>query len=601
MTENRYLHLLRQDCPLPPGTSVVLYTRDSGGEEQDRSVAQQIEAAEEYCRHHGLVLERVYCDEAEKATAVERRDQFAEMMAELRQRFSLIYDPDKREKRTRSKPYGVLCWKSNRLGRDLLHTRHVKSDLRLRGITIISLMPIVETGNAGLDAIIETFYEYQDQQLLEEISDNARRGLAQLVTLRDTDPDFLQHNPDWPSTGAYLGIMPGGVPVGFRAERIRVGTYKRKRGKQSGEPRVVQRIVPDPETWERCRLAWEMRRGGASIRDIMLATRLYRTASSYASFFENLIYTGTLEYGGQRIADFVPALIPMAWWEAEQQQRTERSKKMRGEQLDGKLEPRRVGARHLLSGILYCGHNEGEEHPMLADAIPAKKGQHGRWDFYICSRKKNSRSQKCSSKRIGARILEQSVTQALFEHVLTRENLRQLADTIAQQLSDTNHDASVRLAAVQAELQQVERQIDNLLSAIEEMGLSPSLREKLTKREAERERLKTQADQLHRLVVKAADIPRITNAMIDEWIESIRVALQSDDLEAARSALRHFVSKVVVKDGEGTIYYTFPVELAEPARRGLGKGEVDLTVLQSNIILPHPRMRNSSIASRFHN
>jgi len=30
---NNYLHLIRQDCPVPAGTHVVVYCRDSGGEE----------------------------------------------------------------------------------------------------------------------------------------------------------------------------------------------------------------------------------------------------------------------------------------------------------------------------------------------------------------------------------------------------------------------------------------------------------------------------------------------------------------------------------------------------------------------------------------
>ncbi len=101
-------------------------------------------------------------------------------------------------------------------------------------------------------------------------------------------------------TGNYLGILPGGVPTGFKAERIVVGTYKRKNGKRSGELREVQRILPDPELWDRCQLAWQMRRDGASIRDIMDATRLFKNVSSYDSFFKNLIYTGVLDYGGQR-------------------------------------------------------------------------------------------------------------------------------------------------------------------------------------------------------------------------------------------------------------------------------------------------------------
>ncbi len=32
MQDTRYLHLVRPDCPLPPGTHVVIYCCDSGGE-----------------------------------------------------------------------------------------------------------------------------------------------------------------------------------------------------------------------------------------------------------------------------------------------------------------------------------------------------------------------------------------------------------------------------------------------------------------------------------------------------------------------------------------------------------------------------------------
>jgi hypothetical protein len=250
MSNDRFLHLVRTDCPLTPGTHVVVYCRDSGGDEQDRSVSQQIEAAKEYCANFGLVIDHVYSDEAIKATAVEKRDEFGAMLNELRRRFPAFYDPIKRAQRAKDKPFGVLCWKSNRLGRDLIHTRHVKSDLWLRGITIIDLITSANTGNAAIDALIEAFQQWQDEQALDEISQNAKRGLAQLVGTRDTDPDFLRHNPGWKPTGAYLGIMPGGVPTGFKAERITSGTYKRKSG---NELRTVQRIVPDPEQWERCR------------------------------------------------------------------------------------------------------------------------------------------------------------------------------------------------------------------------------------------------------------------------------------------------------------------------------------------------------------
>src|SRR3989304_10184891 len=93
MTDNLYLHLIRQDCPLPPGTHVVVYCRDSGGEEQDRSVAQQVEVAREYCAHHSLILERTFIDEAKLSSNTDKRGALQDMLAELRLRFQRFSDP----------------------------------------------------------------------------------------------------------------------------------------------------------------------------------------------------------------------------------------------------------------------------------------------------------------------------------------------------------------------------------------------------------------------------------------------------------------------------------------------------------------------------
>jgi len=222
MSDNRYLHLVRHDCPLPPGTHVVVYCRDSGGEEQDRSITQQIETAREYCQHHNLVLERTYLDEARVSSNTEKRDQLKEMLFTLHWRFRTIHDRHKREKAATEKPFGVIFWKSNRLGRDSIEASNIKTDLRLRAITIIDLVTSANTGNPAVDGLIEAFQLWKDEQDLDEISHNARRGLADLVGTRDNDAEFLKYNPGWQSTGGYLGLVPGGVPTGFKGERIQI-------------------------------------------------------------------------------------------------------------------------------------------------------------------------------------------------------------------------------------------------------------------------------------------------------------------------------------------------------------------------------------------
>jgi hypothetical protein len=53
-----------RSCPFNPGDRVWGYGRDSGGIEQQESVASQRRAIEKYCRQHNLVLVHFFADEA---------------------------------------------------------------------------------------------------------------------------------------------------------------------------------------------------------------------------------------------------------------------------------------------------------------------------------------------------------------------------------------------------------------------------------------------------------------------------------------------------------------------------------------------------------
>jgi hypothetical protein len=441
--------------------------------------------------------------------------------------------------------------------------------MRIRGITIVSLISSIETGDAKIDALFEVFQQYQDEKLLEEISDNSRRGLAELVSLRDNDPSFRAHNPDWPTNeGRYLGVMPGLLPTGFKPERILIGIRSRKGRKQGGEKHYVQRMVPnhDDNLWERCYLAWKMRIEGTGIKKILEATRLFRSVSGYDHFFENRIYTGDLEYGGKVYESFVEPLIPREWFEEEQRRRVERAAKLQRRKADPMLEPRRVASRHLLTGLVYCGAVEGEEHPMNADTVPEREGKRSRWDFYICTHKKNSREQRCQAPRVGAAALDQAVIDNLMTHVLTMEKLRPIADALATSLAERNEDVSERIVVVQGRLDEVQKSIRQLVDAVEKMGFSTSLQARLQEREDEERQLIADLVNLEDLMVKPKDVGKIGDQQLTEWIESIRSALTGDDLELARQAIRQFVAKIVVHEKMGTLYYTFP--LSDLSRNG---------------------------------
>ena len=45
---------------------------------------------------------------------------------------------------------------------------------------------------------------------------------------------------------------------------------------------------------------------------------------------------------------------------------------------------------------------------------------------------------------------------------------------------------------------------------------------------------------------------------LEEWIQFMRDALESGDRALARRVIQQFVAKIVIKEGTGTLYYTFP-------------------------------------------
>lgn len=175
------------DCPLPPGSTVWAYLRDSGGDRQDRSVEQQQEVIENYCAQHGLVLERTYSDAARSGDSADQREALWRMLADISDRFPHINDRRRREEYASRINHGLIFWTYARLGRDRQQSAFIKEDTRMRGIKLISIADDLLTGNPDLDPIMEEVLALKSQLDLDQISKEAKRGLHHFVSMRDTD------------------------------------------------------------------------------------------------------------------------------------------------------------------------------------------------------------------------------------------------------------------------------------------------------------------------------------------------------------------------------------------------------------------------------
>ncbi len=238
----------RRDCPLPSGSLVWGYARDSGGDNQDLSVQQQVQALRNYCERFDLVLVHTFIDEAQSGGSVIGRDAFDDLIHMAHQ------DPPPVE--------GIVVWSFSRFVRNLLDAQFHKADLRRRGYELISLTEDLPNGDYA--PIIEALIDWKNERFLKDLSRDVQRGLRDL---------------------ARKGYAPGGFPpVGYKAEKVIIGR------RRDGSPHVVSRWVPDSDKADLVRKAWWMRVDGATYSEIHEETRLYTSKSSYATMFGNEIY-----------------------------------------------------------------------------------------------------------------------------------------------------------------------------------------------------------------------------------------------------------------------------------------------------------------------
>ena len=481
------MNLLTPPSTLPKGSTVWAYLRDSGGENQDRSIPRQLEVIQTYCAKHRLQLIHVYKDEARSGTTTAGRDGFLRMIDTSEQK--------------EGNPAGLLLWSFSRFGRNMDDAQFFKSRLRRNGIIIHSLTDQIPEGHYS--RFVETLIDISNEERSRQTSIDARDGLRSLVMQK---------------------AVPGTPPRGFKRTPIMTVNPR------TGEQRKRHQWVPDPKSMRRVRKAFQMRAAGASLKEIHAHTRLFASVNSYKSFFTNKLYIGILEFGDIIVADYCKPVIDMDIWNAVQKRIEEYS-----QQQFKKLHPRRTSSSYLLSGHTVCARCDS---PMNGNTV-LRKGSASRDEGYRCSRSK--RRAGCDAGRISGRKLEALVLDTLVEFVLKPDNLSAIQEIAIENQQQGETERLARIAERIQDRSAVSRKIANITRAIAEAGHSDALLEDLRRLEADMVVIKKDLD---RLDVPIQPVPRLTTPQIETASKRLIQRLTSGSLADRRQALRGIVESI---------------------------------------------------------
>jgi site-specific DNA recombinase len=490
---------MSDSCPFPPGASIVAYLRDSGGDDQDLSTAQQQERIETWCADNKVILSKIYTDAARQGSSVEARDSFLEMIDHFR-------DPNCRDK-------GIIIWTLSRFARNQDDAQYYKADLRRRGYIIHSMNDNIPNTTDG--KVFEAMIDWMNAKYLEDLSRDIKRG--------------LQHNLK------EFGAISGRPPVGFMLKEKVIGI------RRDGSPHKVSCWVPNPDLTPLVISAFKMRADGYGIQQIHDKLQLYKSRSCYSTFFRNRLYIGELIFGSTVVKDYCEPLIPINIWnkvqELNYQNRPETRKIGRRKAQD---HPKRATSEFLLSGLLYC-----QKCGSIMNGHVVHFGGKKRNDYYICTGKKARMA--CDALSLPKQYIEDIVIQKLTDYIQDPEILTNREQDRALLSASKSAELKASIKLKQKDLHDNRRRLNNLVDKIADEPNAPaSILERIRMLEQEVHRLEHEIDLLESQAA-TTQVHMRTPAEVHDLSNKLLDLLTSEDIAEKHAILKLFVYRVTAE------------------------------------------------------
>ena len=329
----------------------------------------------------------------------------------------------------------VLVWKLDRFARNRYDSAFYRYNLRKNGVQVVSVKENISNGPEGIifEAMIEAMAEYYSANLAQ----NVKRGFKE---------------------NALKGRWNGGaVPFGYK-----VVDHKLE---------IDETIAPLVYT------LFQMCGDGYTAKEIYLYLQEKQIRrpngkeiayNSVLYLLSNRIYIGEYRHSGIVLEHGVPAIIPKELFEKVQDNIKKHS-----------IAPAAHSENddYLLTTHLFCGHCGAM---MTAYSGTSRTGKTYR--YYICNR---ARKHLCEKEKAEKEKIENFVVYKTMELLQEDETIERLA----QLLYTLQYEESTILPHLEEQLKKKEREIENIVTAIQKGAASDTLIARLTEIEQQKKTL----------------------------------------------------------------------------------------------------------------
>ena len=467
--------------------NVVIYARFSSAKQNETSIEAQLEECYNYCKQNNYTVIGEYIDRAASAKT-DDRPQFQRMILDSTKK---LFD-------------GIIVYQLDRFARNRYDSANYKAKLKKNGVKVYSAKEHISEDASGIlvESVLEGMAEYYSAELGQKVERNMKQNAER---------------------GWFNGGFP---PFGYKVVTVNCATYEKKK------------LEPDPLTAPIVKELFEMRANDTNLSEIVeylnqkgcktvMGNKFQKT--SLAVMFKNKRYIGTNIYKDTEYPNTIPAIIDEDLFNRVQ----EIIKKYEHAPAIGKADE-----SYILTTKLFCGKCKSA---MVGTSGTSHNGTI--YKYYVCNK---VLKKKCNKKNIPKDIVEDLVIDEC-ERQLTDDNINAISHK-AYCISQEKNSQNCLLKALEKQIKQINKNIENLLVALENGENADLISQRITDKRVELNKVKRQYDD------ESNKISNLTEKQIRRFL--IRLQKKDiDELKYKKLLVSLFVNKIYVYDDELTMIF----------------------------------------------
>lgn len=465
--------------------NVVIYARYSSSKQNDTSIEAQLIECRKYCESNNYNVVGEYIDRALSGRTDDRPD-FLRMIEDSNKK---LFE-------------GIVVYQLDRFARNREDSAHYKHKLKKNGVRVYSAKEHISDDPISIvqESLLEGMAEYYSAELSQKVKRNLRLN-------------------------AEKGLFNGGyTPLGYKSVEVKFDTYTKKR------------LEIDPITAPIVKEIFEMRANGTNILDIVdyLNSKGFKTIqgkefkkNSLQQILKNKRYIGTNIYNDEEFPNTIPAIIDKELFDRVQSIIEK-----------NKYAPAMAKAKeeYILTTKLFCGHCKS---PMTGTCGTSVTGVI--YYYYTCN---GVKKKKCNRKNVQKHFIEDIVVNKCRE-LLTDKNIEDIAQNVYK-ICQKENSQSCLIKALEKEVRELNKNIENLLVALENGANVDLISSRITQKRVDIEKAKQQ------LAVEQTKLINLEPDQIKFFLESLRNG-DINDIRYRKTLVNIFVNRIYLYDDKYTM------------------------------------------------